>query len=309
MISVKDLTKNFKKRSGDHGNKITAVDHISLKIEMGELFGLIGPNGAGKTTFVKMLSTLILPDEGSAKIDGHDLLKEAPAIRRKIGVLTGEFSRSLYWRLTGKQNLRFFADLYNMPKKRSQERIALLLKQLGLVGWGDELVMKYSTGMKHKLALARALLIDPPILLLDDPTMALDPVSSYEIRRFVEDEFKDKLILWTSHNLHEIEELCDRIALIDHGKVVFEGKPKTLRKSYWEYSLIVVEIAFGNPSVFSDMDEEVTVDGKRIEIKTDDVTRAFRSINEIIAREGITVEGIETRDPTLEEIFMKEVGR
>jgi len=223
MIVADNLTKTFtrKNKKGKKKERIVAVDHINLKINKGEIFGLIGPNGAGKTTTIKMLSTLILPDEGSITVNGFDVVHDAEKVRNNIGVLAGEFTRSLYWRLSGKQNLKFFANLRNMWNH--DKRIDELIQLFGLKKQENELIMKYSTGMKHKLALAVALLNDPPILFLDEPLTGIDPVTSFQLKNLIKNMFRDKTIIWASHNLYEIEEMCDRIALINDGKIVLEG--------------------------------------------------------------------------------------
>lgn len=304
MIIVNNLTKTFtrKNKKGKKKEKIVAVDHINLKINKGEIFGLIGPNGAGKTTTIKMLATLILPDEGSMSVNGYDVVKDAEKVRNNIGVLAGEFTRSLYWRLSGKQNMRFFANLRNMWD--ADKRIDELIDLFGLKKQENELIMKYSTGMKHKLALAVALLNDPPILFLDEPLTGIDPVTSFQLKNLIKDKFRDKTIIWASHNLYEIEEMCGRIALINDGKIVLEGSPEELKKKLWDYEKIVV--VSNNANAFVDING-VEIKGNVAEIKTKDVTNTLLEISDIIQKKNIKVEEIKTLRPTLEEIFMAGV--
>ena len=183
MIEIKGLTKVFKIHSQKDGHRFeyfNALDGIDLSIKKGEIFGLIGPNGAGKTTTLKILSTLIIPDGGTAAIDGYDVVNDGDVVKTKIGLLVGEFTRSLYWRLSGIQNIKFFAKLRGMHKPN--KRIDELIELFSLQDCKDEPVMKYSTGMKHKLALAVGLLNDPPVLFLDEPLTGIDPITTYEIK-------------------------------------------------------------------------------------------------------------------------------
>lgn len=299
MISIENLTKSFKKKKKE---KIVAVDHINLEIKKGEKIGLIGLNGAGKTTFLKILSTLIAPDEGIAIIDGYDVIKDANIIKDKVSLLAGEFVRSLYWRLSGKENMKFFANLRNMWSP--EERIDELLELFNLKKMQNELVMKYSTGMKHKLALAIGLLNNPPVIFLDEPLTGIDPVTAYDIKQIIRNDFKDKTIIWTSHNLFEIEEMCDRITLINQGKITLEGKPEELTKNYWGYEKI--KFICDNTKPFEEI-EKAEIKGNIIEIETKDVNKIFLEIMEIVKREKINVKEIKTLKPTLEEIFMKVV--
>lgn len=313
-IETDNLTKIFKKRPYVKQSSyqrlknyllgkrdiIVAVNKVSLKIRKGELFGLIGPNGAGKTTFVKLLSTLILPDGGTAKIDGHDLVNEQRAVRSKIGVVTGEYTRSLYWRLTGRQNLEFFAGLYNL---KETDRVDHLLDFFNLTEWQNDLVMTYSSGMKHKLALARALLNDPPILLLDEPTKGLDPQSGFEIKAFVKG-LKDKTILWTSHNLYEVDEICDRIAMINDGRILFEGKPNEFRK-HLDYKKLEIVTDSPNARFFSPIENSSIVDDYTVEIVVKDINKSLKEVNKIIKERKIVIRSFRTLSPSLEEVFVK----
>lgn len=314
MIETHDLCKYFtrRKQGSDILSRITrksrevvrAVDNVNLKIRKGEIFGLIGPNGAGKTTFVKVLSTLILPDGGTASINGHDITKEDSLVRSEIGVLPGEFSRSLYWRLTGKQNLRFFAELYNI---REDSRIDYLIELFDLEEWQDELLMRYSTGMKHKLALARALLNDPPVLLLDEPTTGIDPQASYEIKKLVRTELHDKTILWTSHNLYEIDEICDRIAMINRGRIVLEGKPSDVKREGLEQERITLVVESGESHWFSSLENARIINEYLVEVISTNLKKTLREILAITEDHKITIKDLRTTAPTLEEVFIKRI--
>lgn len=314
MIETHDLCKYFWKRKQGSSllsritrrsrEKVKAVERVNLKIRKGEIFGLIGPNGAGKTTFVKVLSTLILPDHGSATINGHDVVGEDALVRSQVGVLPGEFSRSLYWRLTGKQNLKFFAELYHI---RDDSRINYLVELFDLKKWEDELIMRYSTGMKHKLALARALLNDPPVLLLDEPTTGIDPQASYEIKKLLKAELSDRTILWTSHNLYEIDEICDRIAMINKGRIVLEGKPDEIKREGLEQEKITLVVESGQSHWFSSLDNAEIVNEYLVEINSTKLKKTLKDILEITESHKIDIKDLRTTPPTLEEVFMKRI--
>jgi ABC-2 type transport system ATP-binding protein len=305
MIDIDNLTKTFKRRIPKNRGKyenITALDHINLKINNGEILGLIGPNGAGKTTTAKILSTLILPDEGRALIDGLDVVKDANFVKKKIGLVPSEYYRSLYWRLSGMQNLRFFAKIKGM--RNAQNTINELIERFNLQKQKDELVMKYSTGMKNKLALAVALLADPSTLFLDEPLTGIDPITAYEIKKYIKNEFKEKTIIWTSHNLYEIEEMCDRIAIITNGKILTEGKPEELKKNYRNYTKIVV--ISDKPDEFTFF-EDIKIQENAVEIKTNTINYTISEIMALAKTRNIEIFDIKTVKPSLEEIFIEGV--
>jgi ABC-2 type transport system ATP-binding protein len=307
MIDIKNLTKIYKKREKgmfSRKKRILALDDISLRLNTKEVFGLIGPNGAGKTTLIKILSTLVIPDNGTVTINGYDLLLQESKVKELLGVVTGEYARSLYWRLTGKENLEFFSDLYDMERAEAEERIAELLEFFGLTEWGNELVMKYSTGMKHKLALARALLTDPPILLLDEPTTGIDPKSSHDIKQFVRRTLANKTILWTSHNLFEIEQVCDRVAMINKGRIVMQGDPGELKANYQSYIKLRVELASQASQLFEGLDGSVVENEYVFEVLCTDLTATLHEIDEILREHNLRVKNVQTLVPTLEDLFI-----
>ena len=307
MIDIKNLTKIYKKREKgmfSRKKRILALDDISLRLNTKEVFGLIGPNGAGKTTLIKILSTLVIPDEGTVTINGYDLLLQEAEVKELLGVVTGEYARSLYWRLTGKENLEFFSDLYDMERAEAEERIAELLEFFGLTEWGNELVMKYSTGMKHKLALARALLTDPPILLLDEPTTGIDPKSSHDIKQFVRRTLANKTILWTSHNLFEIEQVCDRVAMINKGRIVMQGDPGELKTNYQSYIKLRVELTSQASKLFKELDGSLVENEYVFEILCTDLTATLHEIDEILREHDLRVKNVQTLVPSLEDLFI-----
>lgn len=205
--------------------KVTALQRVSLTIKPGEIFGLLGPNGAGKTTLIKILATLILPDSGTASIGGFNLVANPNDVRPLIGLVSAN-ERSFYWRLTGRQNLDFFAALWNLKKIEKKERIDNILDRVGIAHKADTPFMKYSSGQQQRLALARALLPDPKILLMDEPTRSLDPIAAGRLRKFARDELvgeQGKTILWCTHNLAEARDVCHRLAIIHEGTIISSG--------------------------------------------------------------------------------------
>ncbi|HEX9371284.1 MAG TPA: ABC transporter ATP-binding protein [Roseiflexaceae bacterium] len=240
-IKTHALTKRFRKlhsyrdlllypwRRADH----LAVDGVSLEIAQGELFGILGQNGAGKTTLIKMLCTALLPSSGSASVAGYDVVREARRVRAAIGLVSGE-ERSFYWRLTGRENLAFFAALYHVPPSDVRRRIELLLQGVGLTNDADRPFRTYSTGMRQKLAIARGLLNEPQVLFMDEPTRSLDPISAQGVRRFVADYIIGELgstVILATHSMAEAEELCNRVALIRTGRIVAHGSVDQLRQT------------------------------------------------------------------------------
>ncbi len=240
VIEVENLRKVFPKRRKGKGpfaflgrqaaEPFVAVDGVSFSIRKGEVFGLLGPNGAGKTTTIRMLSTLLEPTSGKATICGYDALKEPDTVRQILGaVLTGE--RSVYWKLSGRENLEYFAALYHLPPKVAKARVKELLTRLNLEGRADEYVERYSSGMKQRVAIAKALLADPPVLLLDEPTIGLDPQSARNLRELIlEIKAEGRTVLLTTHYMEEADLLCDRIGIVDAGRVIALDTPANLKK-------------------------------------------------------------------------------
>jgi ABC-2 type transport system ATP-binding protein len=221
---------------------VEAVRGVSFMIEPGELFGLLGPNGAGKTTTIKMLITLLIPTAGSARVLGLDVVKDAREVRKRIGYVFGG-ERGVYERLSGYDNLRYFAELYGVPPKLQKPRIEELLELVGLKGREHERAEGYSRGMKQRLHVARGLLHDPEVLFLDEPTIGLDPVGARELRSTIASlTAAGKTILLTTHYMFEADALCDRIAVISKGKIVAEGTPADLKRGVGQGRVLEVEV-------------------------------------------------------------------
>ncbi|MBI2471519.1 MAG: ABC transporter ATP-binding protein [Planctomycetes bacterium] len=214
--------------------EFTALNNATLAIEKGVLFGLLGQNGAGKTTLTKILCTLVFPTSGKALVNGFDVSKDGGKIRRIIGCVVGD-DRSFYWRLTGRQNLRFFARLNNLTGREAETRINGLLETLELTTDADRMFKDYSTGMRRKVAIARGLLTNPEIIFMDEPTNGIDPVTSRKLRRFIREKLvlkEKRTVIFVTHNLHEAEELCDRVAILHKGEIKFTGTVSELKKEF-----------------------------------------------------------------------------
>ena len=236
--TYKTHTGTFRRRS----KEVEAVRAVSFTIEPGELFGLLGPNGAGKTTTIKMLITLLIQTAGSARVLGLDVVKDAREVRKRIGYVFGG-ERGVYERLSGYDNLRYFAELYGIPPKLQKPRIEELLELVGLKGREHERAEGYSRGMKQRLHVARGLLHDPEVLFLDEPTIGLDPVGARELRSTIASlTAAGKTILLTTHYMFEADALCDRIAVISKGKIVAEGTPADLKRGVGQGSVLEVEV-------------------------------------------------------------------
>ncbi len=251
VLQTSNLTKEFTKRRGLSSPRrffekqtVTAVTNVNLEVKRGEIFGLLGPNGAGKTTLTKMLCTLLLPSRGRAVVNGFDLVRQQVKVKSSIALVSSE-ERSFYWRLTGRQNLKFFAALYGLPRQLANERIPLLLEQVGMTEAADRRFNQYSTGMKQRMALARGLLADPDIFFMDEPTKGLDPVAVHKLHIFIKNELitQGKTVILATHHLAEAEEVCDRIGIMHGGEMKACGGIRELAgdASLSDYFLALVE--------------------------------------------------------------------
>jgi len=323
-IEVINLYKKFVERKKRfyifpaEKREVVALNHVNLRVRRGEIFGLLGPNGAGKTTLIKILSTLILPDEGEAYVDGYDVVREAGKVRSRIGLMTGG-ERSIYWKLTARENLLFFAKLYKLDRKTAEERVDELLELMGLKDRADDKVEDYSSGMKMKVILAKALIHDPPILLLDEPTLGLDPNFAREIRVFIKEELNekgDKTIFLTTHYMEEADMLCDRIALIDRGEIIRVGTPEELKKEVRMQSVLALQTLEEPPTkeveAISYVERVVSglSNGKyEIKVYTKNSVEAAREVLNVLNSAGVRVISFRIEEPTLEDVFIKYTGR
>jgi ABC-2 type transport system ATP-binding protein len=265
---------------------LTAVDHVSFEVNPREVLGFLGPNGAGKTTTVKLLTGQLKPKEGKALVLGFDMVSEPKKAAAKIGVCFEE--KNLYPRMTAERNLRFFAKLFD-----TEVDVDRLLSRVGLEGKGEERVENYSKGMKQRLMIARALVNEPDVLFLDEPTDGLDPVSANNIRRVIgEEKERGASILLTTHDMMEADKLSDRVAFINEGRIEALDTPENLKLKYGKRSIKVL------PKGASEGEEE--------EFALDDPETPDRV--KTIIREG-EFDTIHTTEATLEEIFIEVTGR
>jgi len=221
IIEVQNLTKRF--------GHFIAVDKVSFEVKKGEIFGLLGPNGAGKSTTIRMLTTLLRPTSGKAILAGHEIIKEQDEVRKHIGLVAEKII--LYGHLTARENLTFFGRLFHLPKEQIKERIEKWTKRLKMEDWLDNRVETFSTGMKQRINIIRALLTQPDILFLDEPTLGLDPQTTHLIRKFIKELNQQGMtIILTTHDMLEAEELCHRIAIVDHGKIAACDTVANLKK-------------------------------------------------------------------------------
>jgi ABC-2 type transport system ATP-binding protein len=317
-IEVSHLRRTFKSNIGvikRTAKEIVAVDDVSFEIQEGELFGLLGPNGAGKTTTVKMLTTLLIPTSGSATVKGFDVVAQAEEVRKRIGFIFGG-ERGLYWRLSGTDNLRYFASLYSIDPDITKKRIPYLLDMVGLNGRGDEKVEGYSRGMKQRLHVARTLLHDPDVLFLDEPTLGLDPVGAREFRQVILNlQSEKKTILLTTHYMFEADALCDRIAVINHGCIIALDTPGGLKTHVSDLNVVEVE-TFGAPeSALEKLRALPFADSLSVEeqgqkqILLIQTARGAEAVPDVMsALDGLKVGRVIVREPTLEDAYVRLVG-
>ena len=316
-IEVNDLCRTYRTHTGivrRRRTDVRALDGISFEVEQGELFGLLGPNGAGKTTTIKILTTLLLPSSGTARVLGFDPAREPGQIRRRVGHVFGG-DRGLYDRLSALDNLRYFADLYRVPVREKKARIDYLLELVKLKGRERQRVETYSRGMRQRLHIARGLLHDPEVLFLDEPTIGLDPVGAREVRETVAGlREQGKTVLLTTHYMYEADELCGRVAVIAGGRIVAEGTPAELKARVLDRTIIEIE-SFG--ALGSGLDRLRALEGV-ISVSTEqreqaEVILVQSSVGSELTHallrelEGITLGKVIAREPTLEDAYVELV--
>lgn len=296
VIETRDLTRRF-------GAK-TAVDRLSLVVDSGEVFGLLGHNGAGKTTTVRLLNGVLNPSDGSALVLGYDPIRQGTELRKRTGVLTE--TPSLYEGLSARQNLRLFADLYGVPRDQAEARIERMLAHFKLADRAQEKVGGYSKGMKQRLALARAFLHQPDILFLDEPTAGLDPVAAKDVNDLIVQVSRDegKTVLLATHNLHDAQRLCDRVAVLENGQIVALGTPRELARQTHQNITVEIELADGQAER-----AKAALNGVASHVNGDKLVLtnvAFTGIPEVVARlvsEQIAVYSVIPNEPSLEDVY------
>jgi ABC-2 type transport system ATP-binding protein len=327
-IQTINLIKKFKTKTstGKLFNRktqsVNALDNLNLTIKKGEVFGLLGPNGAGKTTLVKVLCTLLPPDEGTAKVNGFDVIKQQMRVKESIGTLFSVGERGFFWRLSGYSNLEFFAAINNVPRKGRHERIMKVLQLVGLEDKAFVVFQKYSGGMKRKLALARALLPDPPILLLDEPTTGLDVTSSHTIRNFIKNDLgkkHGKTVLYTTHYIEEVSQMCDRVGIMNRGRIVALDTPDALKdmakkgevanfvvKNMSAIQVNNLQSLDGVSSLASEIQDSV-LGQIRLRVRLENAD-TLSTVLDFFFREKIKLVNFRQEEPTLEDAFIELTG-
>lgn len=302
MIITKDLSKEFE--------KFLAVDEINLNVDAGEVLALLGPNGSGKTTTVRMLSSILIPSHGWAQVAGFDVVKQADQVRASVGVLTEH--HGLYNRMSAIDYLDFFGQIYGLDQPTRIKRAERMMAEFGLIEFKKRKIGKFSRGMQQKLALARTLLHEPPVLLLDEPTSAMDPESARLVRDSIQDlRSSDRAIILCTHNLAEAEKLADKIAIIRYGRILTQGTPESLKQKLLgpaEY-----EVRWGDPK---GLDQVKLPNGLVINSSGDDWLRFSPTdpeyqnplVLQSLLDQGLTVISLEKIPRSLEQIYLQVIN-
>jgi len=316
-IETRSLRRLFKGVPG--AGDVVALDSVDLSVEEGEIFGLLGPNGAGKTTLIKILATLLLPTSGEAYVKGLEVVKNAPKIRRLINLVSGGETPG-YGILSVKENLWFFSQLYGLSRDGARDRIKQLTDQLGLDTYVDSRMSKLSTGFKQRLNLARGFINNPAVLFLDEPTLGLDVLSAKQLRTFIRSWMADgtKTVLLTTHYMAEADEMCNRVGIIDRGKVLACDTPQRLKMKLASRPSWKIEIT---PNI-QDLDSVRTIQGivglsETSNIETGASTlklvledeSVMSSLLSKISQNGSKVLAMSKSEPTLEDVYISLVGR
>lgn len=321
-VRVSGISKKFPRTSGyrdllpfRNRQWTDAVKNVSFDIKEGEFFGMLGPNGAGKTTLIKMLCCLVLPNSGTAEIFQHDVVKDAQSVKENVGLVSAE-ERSFFWRITGRENLQFYASLYHIPRKKARERINELLELVGLADDGDTRFQNYSTGMRQKLSIARGLLSEPRVLFVDEPTRSLDPVSAQAVRKFLRERIAGagKTVILATHNLNEAEQLCDRLAIMDHGRLKALGSVPELRAIFQTQDSCKLQVKSITEPTISDLkliDGVINLtitesqDGlSNLKIMMSNRAKVLPDIMKAIVDRGVDILDCQVEALPLEEIFV-----
>ena len=304
------VTEGLGKRFGD----VTAVVDLSLEIYAGEVFGLLGHNGAGKTTTIRLLNGILTPSTGEARVLGLDPVKDGPALRRRTGVLTE--TPSLDERLTARENLTYYADLYGVPRHRVPHRVQGLLAEFGLAERADEPVGSYSKGMKQRLALARALLHEPELLFLDEPTAGLDPVAAREVHELIRElsQGEGRTVVLCTHNLMEAQRLCHRVAVLEEGRLVALGTPEELIRGLHREHWVEVELSPEDGAMVGTLREvpgvlEVVRERPGVLRVRVAAPRVLPEIAASIVGAGARLFRLSPQEPTLEDVYFALHGQ
>jgi ABC-2 type transport system ATP-binding protein len=305
-IEMENLQKTF-------GGKVKALDGVTLSVESGTVFGLLGPNGAGKTTAVRILTTVLSADGGSARVLGHDVGLEPDAVRRRIG-LAGQFA-AVDENLTGAENLWLAGRLNRLSRKEVKARTSQLLEQFGLADAANRTSKTYSGGMRRRLDVAASLVAQPEVLFLDEPTTGLDPASRADLWEMIERLVaQGTTVLLTTQYLEEADRLAERLAVVDHGKVIAEGTPTSLKS---QMGATVLEVGFADPKTASFAAQLLdgvggqppAVEDSKVEVNVNDGPRVVTQALGILEAQGITPATLALREPSLDDVFLALTGK
>ena len=304
MIRVDNLHKSY--------GQTVAVDGISFEARPGEVFGLLGPNGAGKTTTISVISGLLAPTSGSVLVDGRAMSPEASDVKAVMGVVPQE--TALYEELTARENLAFWGGLYGLTGRPLRSRVETVLEQIGLTDRAGDQAKGYSGGMKRRLNLGLGLIHEPRVLLLDEPTVGVDPQARINILEVIRQAVKNgATVLYTTHYMQEAEELCDRIAIMDHGKILAEGTVQELKRMVGEGEVLTVQGGFTAEALVRALESApethpLSVDDGKAMLSVRGTGSAPRLLQALLARD-LSIEEISVREPSLEQVFIKLTGR
>lgn len=320
-IETKDLGRIYKLRGNkkEARKELVALEGVNLTVERGELFGLLGPNGAGKTTLIKVLTTLLSPTSGWARVAGADVSAQPDLVRPKINMVSGGES-SGYGLLTVRENLWMFSQFYGVPSKEANERIVALLEMVGMKDRMHTKSSDLSTGLRQKMNIVRGFLTDPEVLFLDEPTLGLDVGASRDVRKFIIEWLKadkTRTLLLTTHYMVEADELCDRVAIINKGRVLACDTPSALKHRLQKDALFEIET-----SPLNGLDQQMLVDqpevtkaaisetetGAKLSLSLVEESALARVIN-LFTQKDVKVMNLSKREPTLEDVFVDLVGR
>lgn len=305
MIEVQQLRKQY--------GQVTAVEDISFIAEPGKIFGLLGPNGAGKSTTINCIAGLIAPTSGTVSVQGHDVVKDPLNARRRLGVVPQEIA--LYEDLSARENLRFWGGAYGLKGKQLEDRVETVLSQIGLQDRADESPEKYSGGMKRRLNFGCGIVHEPDVLLLDEPTVGVDPQSRERLLERVRDQVdRGACVLYTTHYMEEAEALCDQLAIVDHGRIIATGTMDELRNMMGERDVLRVSGRFDTRAVheaFADIEgvEVLQADEETVQLSAETATRRLPELLDVLVSSGGDIQETTLARPNLESLFLLLTGK
>ncbi|ANU15219.1 multidrug ABC transporter ATP-binding protein [Planococcus halocryophilus Or1] len=306
MLKTEKLTKKFK--------DTLAVDEVTIELGQGESVGLLGPNGAGKSTAISMISTLIQPTSGDVRLNGKSVLKKPGEMRKVLGVVPQKIA--LYEELSAYENLKFFGRIYGLSGKKLEERIQIVLELVGLSDRQKELVKKYSGGMQRRVNLAAAMLHEPEVLIMDEPTVGIDPQSRNHLLETIRKLNREQgmTVLYTSHYMEEVEKLCDRVYIMDHGKVIAAGTKDELKGVLSEEETVLIEFDQNYPPLFEKISQmeginHAVVSDNRLKLIIPKGVRVLGTLFHEAERYNAQIINVTVQKPTLEDVFLRLTGR